>query len=118
MANSRGFSNLDQQSQIFSDNLLRFNAAVGVFYSQGETKPLFDFLQQMTPYHITSFLGGTVDIQQLDSPLIVYRAGDMGEYWTTTPPHSPWQHCLEMAMHPNLYPTAIGKPSIFSAPLQ
>lgn len=94
-------------NEINSYNYLQFNSAVGLISASGETKALDEFLQSMKPYHINSFLGGTVNIQKLDSPLIVYRTGDLGKYWTTIPPNSPWQQSLDMAMHPSLYPNSM-----------
>lgn len=83
---------------------LAFNSAVGIVYSESNAASLKEFLLHMKPHHINSFKGGTVNIIKLDAPLMVYRTGEIGKFWTITPPNSPWQHCLEMAMHPSLYP--------------
>lgn len=88
-----------------SRNQLTYNSAVGALSAQGDTDDLQAFLRAMNQNHINTFLGGTVTIIKLDLPLLVYRAGEIGKFWTTTPPASPWQHVLEMAMPSCIYPS-------------
>lgn len=90
-------------THITSQNRLFYNAAVGVLGSEGETAPLSLFLQNMKDKYVNSFLGSTLTVHKLDKPLLVYRAGEMGKFWTTTPPASAWQHSFELAMHRNVY---------------
>lgn len=92
-------------AESYGVNRLNYNSAAGVFFSSGETKELYAFLSSMKPSHINTFLGGTVTIQQLDVALLVYRTGEVGKFWTTTAPASPWQHALEMAMPNTIYPS-------------
>lgn len=63
-----------------------------------------NFKKELKSYHITSFSGNQIEIKELKEPLRVYRTGDPGKYWTTKPPKTPWQHAIDTAMHPTIYP--------------
>lgn len=102
---------LDQTSRAFTEvlgtNRLEYNSVMGVISSQGATTELESFLSSIRPHHVNTFLGGTLTIQKLDAPLIVYRTGSIGKFWTTTPPFSPRQHALDMAMSHSIYPESM-----------
>ncbi|MBP9777751.1 MAG: hypothetical protein KBD25_01050 [Rickettsiaceae bacterium] len=60
----------------------------------------------LKPHHITSFTGGTIKIRIIEKPMYLFRTGGPGNYWTTAIPSSPWQHAIDNAMHPSLYPAS------------
>src|SRR3990167_8015985 len=92
---------------LLSANYLEFNSGVGIFASQGGTEELQAFLSSMKPHHIESFLGPTFCVTYLDKPLIVYRTGDIGKFWSAIPPSSPWQQALDLSMHGSIYPESM-----------
>jgi len=99
-------------SELNNQNSLLFNSSLGIL-SSNYSEELSNFLSTMKLHHINSFLGGTITVEKLNAPLLVYRTGNIGKFWTTTPPTSPWQHSLEMAMHPSIYPAHMKEISNF-----
>jgi hypothetical protein len=97
-------------SDVLGSNRLQYNTALGVLSSHGNTQDLETFLALIRlgkKDHLNTNLGGTLSVQKVDALLPVYRTGDPGRYWTTTPPSSPWQHALEMSMPSSIYPASM-----------
>jgi len=85
-------------------SMLKYNSSIGIYSSRGEIGHLNKFIKSMKPHNTNSFLGGSFHVQQLDHPMTVYRTGKIGKYWCTSMPKSPWQHSLDLGMHPAIYP--------------
>lgn len=82
---------------------LTYNCVIGKIAECGYVGDLECFVGNMKSYQLNSFMGGTIQVTQLKDPLLVFRTGLPGKYWCTTPPQSPLQQSLDLAMHPTLY---------------